>query len=285
VNGVAGQGAGPSTQAAPPAAPPGAALAAVPGLEHGAAPLLCQRLPGGTVNDSWRVETHAGRFVLRIDGPAWRRPGVDRPRELVLHGLAAAAGLAAPIVRALPEQGLLVCEYLPGADWAEGDFADRTRLVRLGDRLRALHALPAPQLARFDPAAILGDYLGRADELARSQGVALGEALAAACRQVQAGGRQPAIIHGDLVHTNLRAGRELWLLDWEYAQVGDPAWDIGCILAYYPAAQAHLGPLLIAAGLAGASEAVLAARYVYAVLSWAWHRARGEAAALPGRLA
>jgi aminoglycoside phosphotransferase (APT) family kinase protein len=263
--------------------PSAAALAAVPGLGQGEAPLVCRRLPGGTVNDSWRVETLAGRYVLRVDGPAWRRPGVDRRRELVLHGLAAAAGLAPPIVRALPEQGLLVCEFLPGADWAEGDFDDRARLVQLGGRLRALHALPAPQLAGFDPATILADYLARADDLARAQGAALGEALAGACRRVQGAGRQPAIIHGDLVHTNLRAGRELWLIDWEYAQVGDPAWDLGCILAYYPAAHAHLGPLLAAAGLAGAREAVLAASYVYAVLSWAWHRARGEAAALPVR--
>jgi thiamine kinase len=258
-----------------------AALAVVPGLEQGEAPLACQRLTGGTVNDSWRVETRAGRFVLRVDGPAWRRPGVDRQRELVLHGLAAAAGLAPRIVRALPDRGLLVCEFLAGADWAAADFGERARLVQLGSRLRELHALAAPQLVGFDPVAILDDYLARADELAQAQGAALRPALASACRRVQASGRPAVIIHGDLVHGNLRAGRELWLLDWEYAQVGDPAWDIGCILAYYPAARAHSEALLAAAGLTGAREAAAAASYVYAVLSWAWHRARGEAAALP----
>jgi thiamine kinase len=256
-------------------------LAVVPGLGQGEMPRACQRLPGGTVNDTWRVDTGEGCFVLRVDGPAWRRPGVDRQRELVLHGLAAAAGLAPRIVRAPWQQGLLVCEFLAGADWAAADFGERARLVQLGGRLRALHALPAPQLAGFDPGAILADYLARADDLARAQGAALRPALASACRRVQAAGRPAAIIHGDLVHTNLRAGRELWLLDWEYAQVGDPAWDIGCILAYYPAAQAHREALLAAAGLAGAREAVTAAAYVYAVLNWAWHRARGEAAALP----
>ncbi|MFO1410369.1 MAG: hypothetical protein U1F06_08340 [Steroidobacteraceae bacterium] len=49
-------------------------------------------LPDGTVNDVYRVETAAGCFVLRVDGPAWRRPGVDRGREAQLHAVAAAAG-------------------------------------------------------------------------------------------------------------------------------------------------------------------------------------------------
>ena len=62
------------------------------------------RLGGGSVNEVFRVDSAGGRFVLRLDGAAWRRPGVDRARELTLHGAAATAGVAPAIVAAEPER-------------------------------------------------------------------------------------------------------------------------------------------------------------------------------------
>jgi len=106
-------------------APPDWALVRVPGLEQGAAARRIERLGGGTVNQVFRVDSAAGRFVLRLDGAAWRRPGVDRARELILHRTAAAAGLAPALVHAAPEtQGLLVMEYLHGRVWGGADYDD-----------------------------------------------------------------------------------------------------------------------------------------------------------------
>jgi len=267
----------------PPAAalsPPPAALACVPGFVAGAGPLRCERLHGGTVNDSWRVATRAGEFVLRLDGAAWRRPGVDRAREFALHGLAAAAGLAPRIVAHERSLGVLVCEYAAGRDFTPADMADGAQLRLLAARLAQLHALPAPRLPRFDPLALFGEYLraGTAGDRA------LGDRLQAGLERdsaLLADGQAACIVHGDLVHGNVRAGDSLWLLDWEYAQVADPAWDLGCVLAYYPQAAGHLAALLPAGGLAGAAHRVQAAARLHAALGWAWHRARGEPAALP----
>jgi thiamine kinase len=263
---------------AAPLSPPAAALACVPGLESGAAPLRCGRLAGGTVNDSWRVASAAGDFVLRLDGPAWRRPGVDRDRESTLHGLAAAAGLAPRIVARDGARGVLVTEYLEGRDFTPADLADAAQLRRLAERLAQLHALPAPRLPRFDPLALFHRYLGAAGDEDRRVGERMQAGLQRDAGQLAAGA---CIVHGDLVHSNLRSGSDLWLLDWEYAQVADPAWDIGCLLAYYPPSAAHLPLLLAASGLASAALRVQAAARLHAALGWAWHRARGEAAGPP----
>jgi thiamine kinase-like enzyme len=267
----------------PPAAalsPPAGALACVPGLEAGAPPLRCERLPGGTVNDSWRVASPAGEFVLRLDGAAWRRPGVDRARESALHGLAAAAGLAPRIVAQERSLGVLVCEYAEGRDFTPADMGDAAQLRRLAGRLAQLHALPAPRALRFDPLALFAEYLRAGTSADR----AAGERQRAALERDSAllvGGQAACIVHGDLVHGNVRAGASLWLLDWEYAQVADPAWDVGCLLAYYPQSALHLPLLLAASGLADGALRVQAAARLHAALGWAWHRARGEAAAPP----
>jgi len=264
---------------------PGAgALALVPGLKTGA-PLAIARLHGGTVNDSWRVETAAGRFVLRLDGAAWRRPGVDRARERALHAVAAEGGLAPALIAQSAADGAQVSVYVDGQDWTEARFSAPEALERLGGRLRALHALPPPDgLAEFDPQSCARDYLRR---LAPGSGGGARAAAAVnrvgeAAATVAGTSARTCIIHGDLAAGNLREGTRLWLLDWEYAQLAHPIYDVACVLAYYPKARAHQARLLAAAGLEGNLEALGAAIYVYEALTWLWRLARGEPALPPG---
>lgn len=271
-------------------APPAAALALVPGLEGGATPLAVERLPDGTVNDVYRVDTAEGSFVLRVDGAEWRRPGVDRGREAVLHGTAAAAGLAPPIVCMRADRGVLVTEFLPGRMWSADDFRDPGQLAQLGERLGRLHALAAPRVASFDPLGLARTYVAAATRRAKPTWFATRAAcehvlreLDAAVQQVAAAARRPVIVHGDLMHTNLLQGERLWLLDFEYAQVSDPLYDVGCVLAYYPAARPHAAALLAAAcpGARMTPAELEAATYVHRALAWLWHLARGESAAPP----
>ena len=266
--------------------PPDAALAWVPGVRTGTPPLYTERLLGGSVNDTWRVDTALGRYVLRVDGPAWRRPGVERTREQALHSAAAAAGLAPRLLLRADAAGVQVCEFLEGRIWSEADFLRPAQLERLGERLAQLHALPAPTgIVPFDPGASARDYLqiisvGGAD--AGGAASLLAE-IDAATRCVAEGTTDLAIIHGDLAHANLLDGTALWLLDWEYAQLADPLYDVACALAYYPAARPLAARLLAAAGLGGVggvAARLAAAIRVYQALSALWHQARRAEAAL-----
>jgi thiamine kinase len=275
---------------ADPLLPAAAALALVPGLEQGAPPARLERLTGGTVNLSWRVDTTRGRFVLRVDGAAWRRPGVDRVRERQLHDVAATAGLAPRVLRRDAALGAQVSEFLDGRLWSAADFTRAESLACLGARLATLHALPPPAAAtRFEPGEYARQYLrllapGHAD-LPHAR--ALADTVGAAAERVAVDSRTEAIVHGDLVAANLIEGRALWLLDWEYAQLGDPIYDVACLLAYYPAARSQAGPLLAATGLQAARDAarLAAAIGVYEGLTALWWLARGEQQPAGGQLA
>jgi thiamine kinase len=264
--------------------PPAWALARVPGLEQGATARRIERLGGGTVNEVYRVDSAAGRFVLRLDGAAWRRPGVDRARELVLHRAAAAAGLAPALVDAAPEsQGLLIMEYLEGRSWGSPDYDDVHALRRLGERLYALHRLPAPAIDAFDPWQVAQAYVRQIDAAragALEEPLQRLEALGA---ELRAGYAAMTVVHGDLWQGNVLQGARLWLLDWEYAQLSDPLMDVACVLAYYPGAERYRAELAAAAGFdAHALERTLSARvYVYRALAWLWRLARGEPAEPP----
>jgi aminoglycoside phosphotransferase (APT) family kinase protein len=262
-------------------APGAAALALVPGLEGGGAPMRLERLEGGTVNDSWRVDSAIGRFVLRIDGPEWRRPGVDRERERHLHDVATSGGLAPRVLRRDQTVGAQVSEFLAGRTWIASDLAHPASLARLVARLSQLHALRPPAgIEAFDPAAIARDYLQRIGPAVRASSGADGVAarVAAAARRVGADERGPGVVHGDLAPANLLDGTTLWFIDWEYAQVADPVYDLGCLLAYHPELRPRARWLLDAAGLgaAGDAERLAAAIEVYESLSWLWQRARDD---------
>jgi aminoglycoside phosphotransferase (APT) family kinase protein len=273
---------------------PGWALARVPGLEHGVPPRLVTRLAGGSVNRVYRVDSAAGRFVLRLNGAAWRRPGVDRERELLLHQCAASAGIAPAVVHAAPQsEGLLVLEYCDGQVWEPGDFGDAASLARLGERLQVLHQLAAPALPVFDPMIVAHAYVQsiearRPERAYRPEPAATLRTVlprlehgSAALRQMGEGAS--GIVHGDLAAGNLLQGERLWLLDWEYAQRGHPLLDLACVLAYYPQAAACRREFAAAAGLTAVADGELLAEavYVYRALSWLWHLARGEDAPAP----
>lgn len=273
----------------PPAArlnPPAAALALVPGLEQGGVPQLLQRLSGGSVNHTWRVDTSAGRYTLRLDASADRRPGVDRRRELLLHAAAAEAAIAPRIVRAAPEEQVLICEFLVGRCWTTSDFQRDESIDRLGERLAALHALPPPAECggSFEPLALVRHYLelaGAASTAAHAAGKVLSR-LRGSVTQIEAAAARPGIVHGDLPYSNVLENSALWLLDWEYAQLADPIYDLACVLACVPLSGRRQRRLLAAAGLGGRDAARLAsAVYVYRALTWAWQLARGEHAAAP----
>ena len=264
---------------------PAEALALVPGAVPGATPV--EGLTGGSVNELWSVKTPRGRFALRLDGAAWRRPGVDRHRERLVHEAAAAAGLAPRIVAVSPRADTWVFEFRDGRRWTTLDYADERQLLRWSSRLVQLHGLPVPVGLRepFAPRQLARDYAAQA----RARGVELPavqldstlRAITDAQALLDRAGQPLALVHGDATAGNVLDDGALWLIDWEYAQLADPVFDLAILFTYYPAADRYRERLLDAADLgADAAARLAAAETIHAHLSWLWYAARGEAPAV-----
>jgi thiamine kinase len=262
-------------------------LLRVPGCEDGDPPYSQELIGGGRVNRSFLVRTRRGRFVVRLNDNTASDPGLDRERELALHSAAAAAGIAPPVVYAAPDRSCLVTEFVDGRVWTPHYFSRMRDLRSLGQRLRALHAIAPPPLARFDPLSTARRYADTilrhdADETGRID-MLLANGAEALARSGW-GKRPPGIVHGDLHHGNVLTADRVYFIDWEYAQVGDPLHDLACILSYYPRATPHGGLLLEAAGLAeqGATPQMLAElTNVFTLVNYLWYRARRAGRAVP----
>lgn len=223
-----------------------AILRAVPGAVLRVAPL-----PGGRHNRLTRIDTSAGSFVARERSMPRDPPGVDRDREAAVQSAAALAGLAPRIIASDPTAGWLLLEYVAEACWSEADFATPAALLRLGQRLAQLHRLPAVPGCEFDALSIAQGQLARIRSVEPREQAAVADTMAelqALQPQLDALRRPLVMNHGDLEASNLLGYAPL-LIDWEYAQLADPLYDIACILCYYPGAGAHRDALLRAAGL------------------------------------
>jgi aminoglycoside phosphotransferase (APT) family kinase protein len=258
---------------------PAIALARIPGCESGARPDAVKVLHGGTVNTSLRVDTHCGRFVVRLNDAAGESLGANHDREARLQAAAALGGVAPALIFADPHGRFMIMRYVDGPTWEPADFGRCERLRTLGATLLQLHAIAAPPVAAFDLGAILRAYSARLAAAAPADRGLLEGLMESADKSLalcKSGARPDCIVHNDLHHSNLIAAERLYLIDWEYSAVADPIFDVACILAYYPAAGRYAHELLVATGLAEAvSCAVLErASSLFVYLSFLWYRLR-----------
>jgi aminoglycoside phosphotransferase (APT) family kinase protein len=239
---------------------PASLLRRIPGCAGGEVPLSVEPLHGGrNVNRNLRIDTRAGRFVLRQrigEGP---RPGADSLREVACHRAAAAAGVAPAVRDAAPNGRWILMDYIEGGMWTPMQLQAAEGLRALGARLQRLHAITPPKgLAAFDPVSIA---TGQAQAILERDPACAAQVdtLVARTRQLAldcaAFATTPVTTHGDLNASNL-IGPIPMLVDWEYAQLADPVYDLACLCVYYPGLRLRGGELLGAAGIGDANGAV-----------------------------
>ncbi len=250
----------------------------VPGFASGRTTARASKLYGGTVNTTYRVETSAGRFVVRFHDPEAVALGADHEREAQLHAAAAAAGLAPALIHVDATHRFMIMEYVAGQLWTSQDFGRADRLQQLGGALHTLHTLTAPVVAPFDVWAVLERHYRRLREVPE-EAADFAALMRRAAETLQACGTQQrakAFVHNDVHHSNLIGSERLYLLDWEYAAVADPLFDLACILTYYPQAADHAEALLDSTRLAGAAtpEMLRETTWLWMLVSYFWYRAR-----------
>ena len=172
-----------------------------------------ERLGGGITNRNYKLTACGESYVLRIGGEDTELLGIDRSVEHAATLNAAALGIGPEVVDFLEPEGFLVTRFVDGE-------AGRVSEDEARELLRRLHEGP-PIPGRFDSFRVVEAYgaisepprYTWAHEVARSIETRLGQRPLVAC-------------HNDLLPANfIHDGRRAWLVDWEYAGMGDPAFD------------------------------------------------------------
>ena len=205
-----------------------AAIEALPGLADADA-VRSTALSAGITNRNYLLESAEERVVVRVFGADTELLGIDRVAEDVAARAAADAGVGPPVLAFLPEAGCLVTRFVDGAPVPVEDLEGEHVIGAVVRSVHAIHGCP-PLPSSFPVFRIVEDYAA----LASGRGVdvppAFGEAHELAGRIERAVGTAPMAgrpCHNDLLNANfLRDGDHVWILDYEYAGMGDPFFDL-----------------------------------------------------------
>jgi thiamine kinase-like enzyme len=184
-------------------------------------------LGGGLTNHNFKVTVRGEAFVLRVGGTDTDLLGIDRGHEHQAAVVAAGVGVGPEVIAFLEHESCLVTRFVD----ADPIDAERIRepgtIARVAETLRRVHDGPSVP-GRFDSFRVVEAY---ADTVVARGGTLPAEhaaATATAARIEAALGPRPLRpCHNDLLNANLLDdGERIRIVDWEYAGMGDPFFDL-----------------------------------------------------------
>jgi thiamine kinase-like enzyme len=213
-------------------------------------------LGGGITNRNFKVEAEGQEFVLRVGGKDTELLGIDRTAEYAASRVAAELGLAPEVVAFIEPEGYLVTRYVGGA-------VGEVEIRLVGAALRRLHDGPALP-GRFDSFRVVEAYRDIAVQRGVHVPAAYKRAKDVADRiEYRRVGAPLRPCHNDLLSANfIDGGDRLWLVDWEYAGMGDPFFDLGNFAVNNDLTEDDEHDLLVAYGSEGDDDALLLMRFM-----------------------
>jgi thiamine kinase-like enzyme len=190
-------------------------------------------LPGGLSNTNYLVSADGEMFVVRRGCDNAESLGINRQAEEAAARYAHDAGFAPEVVAFLQPEGHAIIRYLPDAEPPTIEhFTAPEMVVRVARRMHDVHALPSID-GVFDPFAVIDHWREILEQRGSRPPARLGGlvdlvAIAATERRIL---EQDELVlcHNDPYHLNFLDDGGLWLIDWEYAGMGDPLYDLAGI--------------------------------------------------------
>ena len=189
-------------------------------------------LDGGITNRNFRATLGGRDYVIRVPGKDTNLLGIDREAERMANDCAADIGIAPRVAAMLTDPPCLVTEFVEGSEMSAEDLRAAGVLRRVAGALHRFHDCGRTLRTEFDSFAVVDSYL----EAARERGVEPPAAFAEARRHAEriresltGEEHAPVPCHNDLLAANFIAGEgdAIWLVDWEYAGMGDRYFDLG----------------------------------------------------------
>ncbi len=189
-------------------------------------------LSGGITNRNFLIDAAGARdrYVLRLAGNDTHLLGISREVEHAATVAAAGVGVGPEVVAYVRPEGYLVTKFIVGSPVSDEAVHRPETIRRVADSIRRVHDGP-PIPGLFMPFRIVEAYRA----LASARGVAIPReydlAMAIARRIELAFLAAPVALrpcHNDLLNANfIDDGERIRIVDWEYAGLGDPFFDLG----------------------------------------------------------
>ena len=185
-------------------------------------------LTGGITNENFRIEVNGDVFVLRIPGADTELLGIVRATECAVSQLAGDIGIGPEVFYVIEPEGYLVTSFIDGKLPSPEQLGQPENIRRVAEAVRRVHKMDTiPE--RFSPFRVVEnsaeiahrfkvDFPDNFDWLIEQMNIAEAALLRSPFT--------PRLCHNDLLNANFLDDGQIRILDWEYAGMGDPVFDL-----------------------------------------------------------
>ena len=185
-----------------------------------------ETLQDDSISTVYLIDYQGIPSVLRLDKPVTGYLGLDRSAEFHLLNCFQSHGFSPEPLYSDPGEGILIYRFFEGKVLTPTDLGVKAKLVELGKILGSMHHLHLPdfkirfvdQIRHYEK-----ELKNDADRSLLKRGIELFESLTA-------NEDDWVVCHNDLIAANLVQGERLFILDWEYASLNHPYFDLATVL-------------------------------------------------------
>ena len=186
-------------------------------------------LDGGITNSNFRVDVSGESFALRIAGNGTDLLGIDRGNEYAANLAAGKLGIAPEVIHVIQPEGYLITRFINARQFPIEEITQADNIRRVIELVRKIHSIPEIP-GEFSVFRTVENYA----ETARKFNVELPENIDFLMERSHEA--ETAIMstpqslrpcHNDLLNANFLINDEqIFILDWEYAGMGDIFFDL-----------------------------------------------------------
>lgn len=188
-------------------------------------------LEGGSTNRCYQLSLESGEYIIRISAANTAELGIDRNVEKTIHQLVSSLNFTSAIRYCDDENRYLIRDYIEGEVLSDNveDMSHNT-LSYMVEQLKALHQVPVeidlPVVNISEKAEAYWQML--ATQQPNNEILKMKPLMQVAMSEPPAG--DFCLCHLDPVLANwLYTAEGLQLLDWEYAGLAHPLWDLAAL--------------------------------------------------------
>ena len=190
--------------------------------------LKASPLGGGITNANFRIEVNGEFFVLRIPGADTELLGIVRSAECAISQAAGEIGIGPEVFYVIEPEGYLVTSFIEGNQPSPEELGQPKNIRRVANVIRRIHKMdPVPEA--FSPFQVIEASTVIAHRFKVDFPDNFGwllEQMKAAEAALLRTPFTPRLCHNDLLNANFLDDGQIRILDWEYAGMGDPVFDL-----------------------------------------------------------
>jgi len=188
-----------------------------------------KELQGGITNSNYLVNHNSKMYVVRIveEQPCL---GIDRRNEVLCMKAGYECGISPDVV--YTGSGIMVTNFIEGKVLEPANLSENLYLPLVTEVLKIVHDSDhklSKEVLSFSPFEVVKTYYQRVIDLKVKMPNGLNRAIGEVeLLENQVGSFIPTLCHNDVLAANwIFDGSKMWLIDWEYAGIGNRMFDLG----------------------------------------------------------